>query len=53
MRRIRQKRGLTVRELGARIGLSFTIVAELERGDRKWTEERIARFQAELRKGDR
>ena len=48
MRKLRERAGLSLRELAARVGVSFTIVGDLERGQRKWSPERVAKFRRVL-----
>lgn len=49
MRKIRTERGLTLRDVGAILGVSHVYVGEVERGDRApMARARIARFAEEL-----
>lgn len=45
MRHLREKRGISLREMGKRLKLSAPYISDLERGNRNWTQDRIDRFE--------
>lgn len=44
MRRLREASGLSLRAIATRMGVSAPYISDLEKGFRKWTEERCSAF---------
>lgn len=48
MRRLRQRWGVSLREMARRLDISAPYLSDLELGKREWTEEKISTFRRKL-----
>lgn len=48
MRRLRQNKGISLRDMAKRMAISAPYLSDLELGRRDWTEEKIAAFKGVL-----
>lgn len=48
MRRLRQRWGVSLREMARRLDISAPYLSDLELGKREWTEEKISAFRRKL-----
>lgn len=48
MRRLRQNKGISLRDMAKRLSISAPYLSDLELGRRDWTEEKIEDFRSKL-----